>query len=383
MVSGQRGRARFAAAWPQFAALALIGTVKFVISLVRLPKAPGSDDMKANVWLTLIAMLSFGTVDCAAQSTEPYGGAWTVTLENDVPTGSDNNYTNGLGVSWVSKATDTYEERSFVRRWGEFWSFLPFVGNGGYRTYAAWSLAQEMHTPDDIKDPNPPKDDQPYAGVLYLDNMVYARSERWTHAWQLRVGVVGPSSQAESVQKGFHELINGDEPMGWDTQLPDEPVINVGYTGTYLLAKGNLGKSASWRVVPVANAGIGNYFTGVGLGLYGEIGWNLVDALGGTALRQGFNTASTIGVGPVDRWSVSLSGGVAGYGVAHYLPLDGTVFRDSRSVDSEPFIGMATLGISARHRGFVFFLGRTYFTKTFANERERSEFGTLSLSWYY
>jgi hypothetical protein len=133
----------------------------------------------------------------------------------------------------------------------------------------------------------------------------------------------------------------------------------------------------------VANAGLGNYFTGVGLGVYGEVGWNLVDALGGTALRQGFNAASTVGVGPVDRWSVSLSGGIAGYGVAHYLPLDGTLFRDSRSVNTEPFIGMATLGIAARHRAMVFFLGRTQFTKTFETERRRPDFGTLSLSWYF
>ena len=133
----------------------------------------------------------------------------------------------------------------------------------------------------------------------------------------------------------------------------------------------------------MANAGLGNYFTGAGLGMYGEVGWNLVDALGGTALRQGFNAASTVGVGPVDRWSVSLSGGVAGYGVAHYLPLDGTVFRNSRSVDSEPFIGMATLGMTARHRGLVFFVGRTLFTKSFETERQRAEFGTFSLSWYY
>jgi lipid A 3-O-deacylase len=178
-------------------------------------------------------------------------------------------------------------------------------------------------------------------------------------------------------------VIDSDEPMGWDTQLPDEPVINVGYTGTYLLAQGGLGKSASWRVIPVAYAGLGNYFTGVGLGLYGEVGWNLVDALGGTALRMGFNGASTAGVGPVEGWSVSLSGGVAGFGVAHYLPLDGTVFRDSRSVGSEPFIGMATLGIAVRHRGFAFFLGKTFFSRTFETERQSPEFGTLSLSWYF
>ena len=313
--------------------------------------------MKTSVLLAAVAFLTISTVDCAAQSPEPYRGALTVTLENDTFTGSDNNYTNGLGLTWVSNAIDTYEERSFVRRWGEFWSFLPFVGNEGYRTYVSWTLAQEMHTPDDITVANPPLDDQPYAGVLYLDSTIYAKKERWVHAWQLRVGVVGPASQAENVQKWIHEVTDSDEPMGWDTQLPNEPVLNVGYTGTYLLAQGHLGKSAGWRIIPVASAALGNYFTGAGLGLYGEVGWNLVDALGGTALRQGFNAASTVGVGPVDGWSVSLSGGVVGYGVVHYLPLDGTVFKDSRSVDTKPFIGMATLGIAVRHRGFIFFLG--------------------------
>jgi lipid A 3-O-deacylase len=108
-----------------------------------------------------------------------------------------------------------------------------------------------------------------------------------------------------------------------------------------------------------------------------------VDAVGGTALRQGFNGASTVGVGPVNGWSVSLSGGLMGYGVVHYLPLDGTVFKDSRSVDTKPFIGLATVGIAVRHRSFTFFLGRTWFTETFDTERERPEFGTLSLSWYF
>jgi len=339
--------------------------------------------MKASAWPISGALLLSGAVDCAAQSTPSHDGAWTVTLENDTFTSSDNNYTNGLGVTWVSNAIDTYEEQSLLRRWGKFWSFLPFVGNDGYRTYVSWALAQEIHTPDDISNPNPPLDDQPYAGVLYLDSVIYAKRERWAHAWQLRVGVVGPASQADHTQRWFHKMIDSDKPMGWHTQLPNEPVINVGYTGTYLLAQGDLGGSASWRIIPVANAGLGNYFTGAGVGVYGEVGWNLVDAMGGTALRQGFNAASTVGVGPVQGWSLSLSGGVAGYGVAHYLPLDGTMFHDSRSVNTEPFIGMATLGISARYRSMVLFLGRTLFTKAFETERERADFGTLSFSWYY
>lgn len=339
--------------------------------------------MEAVLWLSLAVLLTCGTADCAAQSTEPYHGAWTVTLENDMFTGSDSNYTNGFGVSWVSKEIGTYDEQSFVRRWGQFWSFLPFVGDPGYRTYVSWSLAQEMNTPNDITVANPPLDDQPYSGILYLDSVVYARKDRWAHAWQLKIGVVGPASQAEHMQKWVHKAVGSDEPMGWNTQLPNEPVFDVGYTGTYLLAQGDLGDSARWRAIPVASAALGNYFTGAGVGLYGEIGWNLVDAMGGTALRQGFNAASTVGVGPVDRWSVSFSGGVMGYGVVHYLPLDGTVFSDSRSVNSEPFIGMFTFGFTARYRSFVFFAGRTYFTKTYETERSRVSFGTMSVSWYH
>jgi hypothetical protein len=333
----------------------------------------------ALLWAGAALLLS--PLDGAAQTSAPPGGAWTVTLENDVLTGSDNNYSNGFGVSWVSADLARYDEDSFVRRWGRFWSFLPFVGHDGYRTHVAWSLAQEMHTPDDIKLASPPLDDQPYAGVLALDSTVYAKGERATHAWQLRVGVVGPASLAGRMQKSFHKAFDLDRPMGWDHQLPNEPILNVDYTGAFVLAKGDWGRTASWRIVPVVNAGLGNYFTGIGGGLYAEVGRNLVDALGGTALRQGFNVASTVGVGPVHDWSVSLSGGVAGYGVAHYLPLDGTLLRHSRSVDTEPFVGLATIGLTVRRRDLVVFLGRTGVSKTFAGERRHADFGTLSVSW--
>jgi lipid A 3-O-deacylase len=336
----------------------------------------------AFLWASLV-LFSFGAVDCAAQPTAPPRGAWTLTLENDVLTGSDNNYTNGVGMSWVSADTARYDKGSLVRRWSEFWSFLPYVGDEGYRTYVSWAVAQEMHTPDDITVENPPQDDQPYAGVLYLDSALYAKGERATHVWQLRLGVVGPASQADRVQKRLHKILGGDRPMGWHTQLPNEPIVNVEYTGAYLLARGDLGRSASWRIVPVVNAGLGNYFTGMGGGIYAEVGTNLVDALGGTALRQGFNVASTVGVGPVQDWSVSLSGGLAGYAVGHYLPLDGTLFRDSRSVDSKPLVGVATIGLTARRRELVFFLGRTSVTKTFAGERKRADFGTASISRHF
>jgi len=238
-----------------------------------------------------------------------------------------------------------------------------------------------MNTPDDIRDPHPSEDDQPYSGILYVDSTLYARKGDWTHAWQLKLGVVGPASQADDVQRDFHRVIGADKPRGWHTQLPDEPVVNLTYTVAHLAAAGRVGRSAEWRVVPVATVGVGNYFTGAGAGVYGELGWNLVDALGVSALRSGLNAASTVGVGPQDRWSVSFFGGVGAYGVAHYLPLDGTLFHDSRSVDSKPAIGMGSFGFCVRREGFTLSFARTFFSKTFRSQRDDTDFGTLSVSW--
>ncbi len=240
-----------------------------------------------------------------------------------------------------------------------------------------------MNTPDDISVPNPGATDQPYSGVLYVDSILYARKREWTHAWQLKLGVVGPLSQADDTQREFHELVGVDEPQGWHTQLPNEPVVNVSYTAAHLAAAGRTGESAEWRVVPMATAGVGNYFTGAGVGVYGEFGWNLVDALGITALRSGLNAASTVGAGPVEGWSLSFFGGTGGYGVARYLPLDGTLFRNSRSVDSEPFIAMASVGFSLRRDGFALSLAHSRFSDTFETQRHRMDFGTMGVSWIF
>jgi lipid A 3-O-deacylase len=326
-----------------------------------------------------LMLIGFLTMSSATQAGD---GSLTFTVENDIFTSSDNNYTNGLGITWMSPAVDA-DDDSITGRWTRLWSFLPFVADDGYTTYASWSLAQEINTPDDIKDPNPGTDDQPYSGILYVDSTLYARRQDWAHAWQLKLGVVGPASMAGDVQREFHRMIGADRPQGWHTQLPNEPVINIGYTVAHLAASGRTGRAAEWRVVPVATVGVGNYFTGAGLGVYGEIGWNLVDALGVTALRSGFNAASTIGVRPVDRWSVSFFGGIGAYGVAHYLPLDGTVFHDSRSVDSESVIGMNSFGFCLRRDRFNLSFARTLYGKTFDTQRRGTDFGTVSVSWIY
>lgn len=327
-----------------------------------------------------LALLTACVLCGAPQAWAAREGALTLTLENDTFTGSDNNYTNGLGIAWVSGAVRAGDEGP-LGRWARFWSFLPLMKDERYTTYASWALAHEMNTPDDIKNPNPSTDDQPYSGILSVDSILYLHRRDWTHAWQLKLGVVGPASQADHVQRGFHKLIGADEPRGWHTQLPNEPIVNVSYSVAHRVAGGRAFGSSEWRLVPVATAGIGNYFTGAGVGVYGEFGWNLVDALGVTALRSGLNAASTVGVGRLDEWSVSVFGGVGAYAIGRYLPLDGTLFRDSRAVETAHRTDMASAGLCVRRDGLTLSVAWTRFRDVFNTERRSTDFGTMSLSW--
>ena len=339
--------------------------------------------MRTCVALSVSALIIGTLLGCASPPTRDYDGVLSITVDNDEQMGSDNNYTHGGIVSWATNEVSTYAEDSFVRKWANFWSFLPNVGDQGAQTYAAWMLGEEIFTPDEIADPNPPLDDQPYAGVLYFDSLLRTQLDRTAQTWTLRLGLVGPSSGVDDAQDKAHDLVGANRPQGWDTQLPDEPILNVGYAADYLWREGDLGGSASWRLVPTAHGELGTFMVGLGGGLYAEVGWNLPTSFGGRKLFQGFEPALTVGAPLARGWSLSFYGGLGGYGIAHFLPLDGTVFKDSRSVDSNPWLGVANAGITLRYKRFAMRTGVTYYSETFETERARVDFATWEVAWYF
>lgn len=335
-------------------------------------------------WTVTILLLTTG---CSAprattnQSNPRTTISWT--LENDTFTGSDNNYTNGLGLTFQSAEHRNYTEGSLQRRWVDFWSFLPHIGNANCQVFSAWTIGQEIFTPDDIGPAVPPADDQPYAGVLFLDSTLYARTRKVTHAWNLRLGVVGPAAQAKEVQKKVHSLIGSAEPLGWGSQLPNEPILNVDYTVGYELFTRDLSDNAQLRLVPLVGAGVGNYFTGASAAVYGELGWNLPASIGLLSVRRGVDPFVDIEGGFDEDWSLSTYIGAGGFAVGHYLPLDGTVFRDSPSVDSKSSVGFVSIGATLRVSDCTVGYLLTSFTDSFETQRQSTDYGTLSISWAF
>ncbi|MEM6898299.1 MAG: lipid A deacylase LpxR family protein [Pseudomonadota bacterium] len=306
-----------------------------------------------------------------------------LSVENDVFTGSDNQYTNGVSITWSSDELVRYDKRAPIRKWASIFQFLPGFDPNQSDSFVSLSLIHEMNTPSDITIPDPPLDDQPYSGVLLFDTSLYSKTERWNQAWSVRVGAVGPITQADHLQTSYHEWIGADEPLGWDTQLPNEVIVNLGYTAGYTDWYLETPSGLEWRVSPVVNAELGTYATAVGGGLFLEAGNGLENTLGTASLGQGLGSIVGIGSKPTDEWKVSAYAGIGGYAVGHYLPLDGTVFRDSRSVDADPYLAFGSLGVTARYKKLVASFGLTFGATPFEDEDDDIDYGALSIGWHF
>ncbi len=314
---------------------------------------------------------------------ESFTGAASAYFDNDFMTGNDNKYTGGLGFSWTSAATETYGERNLHRKIANAFSFLPTVNQDGYRNYVQFLLGMEMYTPTDIRAPEPPPGEHPYAGVMYLDSSLFSMSEIASHQFTLRLGLVGPATGAEDVQRWIHEIIDSPRPQGWDSQLKNEPIVNLFYQYNRRILRRAPPDRFGLDISCNGGAGFGNYYIGANMGVMGRIGFRLPENYGVTPLLGG--AECMVGLKPPrKKIQVYAFIGTQGFGVLRWLPTDGNTFRDSREGNRDDWflslsggivVGYSRVVLSYRYHG----LAGLQDPENFKTEN-RSDFGTMLLT---
>jgi hypothetical protein len=235
-----------------------------------------------------------------------------------------------------------------------------------------------MYTPRDISLPDPPLDDRPYAGWLYATIGLGIDSPRQTDIVALTVGVVGPASLAEQSQKVIHRITGSAEPRGWDTQLRNEPGIELAYQRRWRdVAKGNFA-GFEYDVTPHAGGALGNVYTYANAGFTVRYGKRLTSDLGPMRIRP-----SPPGSGffvPADTFSWYVFVGVDGRAVAHNVFLDGNTWRESRSVDKETLAGDLQWGAAVTWKGIRATYTHVRRTREFETQGPSSDFGAFAVS---
>ena len=274
---------------------------------------------------------------------------WRFTWDNDVVVDSDNEFTNGLTLQVhgapVAKWADAAGTPAFgksMARW-----FLP-DRRQDLLFREGWSAGQSLQTPDDLTREDLIVDDVPYAAAIAVQNTWIAYDDRRLYAFGWLLGVMGPAALGEEVQTGFHKLIGDAEPMGWDNQLHNEPLINFYYEHKRKLVGSSFGDIAVG-----AGASLGNLVTAAEVRLEGRLGWHVPGGFLYTPDPIGRHLAYDSHLPPRESANWALYGSVsAGAMLLGYTAFfDGNLFRDSHSVDYDRTIENVVFGLHfQRHR---------------------------------
>ncbi len=309
--------------------------------------------------------------------TSPYavseGGTFSVTFENDLFGNSDQNYTNGARISYVTPRNDLPLVGRFARR------------NLGWLTdaddwYGTVAFGQNIYTPEDLSRVPPDPTDRPYAGFLYVSFGIAADRGDRLDTIALDLGVVGPASQADWVQRLVHDTLGFTEPEGWEFQLENEPGVRLLYERKYRFGYDfNLPVfDLAVDAAPHFGLALGNVDISAAAGLTVRVGDELRDNYGPPRVRPalagpGFYQAD-------EGFGWYLFAGAEGRVVGRNIFLEGNTFQDSPSVDPHRLVADLQGGVALQFGGYELSYTHVFRSPEFEGDDGFSDFGSLTLS---
>ena len=313
----------------------------------------------------------------------------TFYLENDTMFDTDRYYTNGMKISWISRDLSNYRDMVTLPWMQRLIERLPLINDPGEQHTVSVSLGQNMYTPEDKKRTDLIKNDRPYAGITYLALGLHSRNSSQMDTLELDIGIVGRHSYAEDCQTEFHEWIGSEIGNGWDNQLHDEPILNLYFERKWKILQIRNSEGFGFDCIPYAGLAAGNAYTGANLGGQVRFGWNIPNDFGTYLIRPGSDSSS-----PLDdtdprffhqfhRIGIHLFFGVNGKAVARNILLDGNTFRDSHSVDKEPFCADFIGGIGLNIQRVKITFSYVYQTKEFETQKDEQKFGAMAASFTF
>lgn len=341
----------------------------------------------------LAALLCVASVVAHAEA----GDRWAlgVHFENDLFADDDQQYTNGIKLTVVSPdLTSSFRDREMLPGWARrLIPHIPFIRDKGATRTLAFSLGQNIYTPQDTAARALIPTDRPYAGWLYLATTFQTRDADRQDTFDVQLGLVGPYSFAEQTQDLVHRARDISTAQGWDNQIRSEPGLVLAYERVLRYRLGGAIHGLSADLLPRFGGAIGNIATYASAGAQLRAGWNLPPDFGYSVIRPGGTTQvdslrDRYGGDPPALarsrgFSAYLFAGADGRAVLRDIFLDGNTFRDSHDVDRELLVGDLMAGITLGYGGFKLSLAKVLRTREFDGQPHDHRFGSITLSYAF
>lgn len=274
-----------------------------------------------------------------------------VSLDNDIFCNTDRYYTNGVHI--------IYHSPQFA-----FWqlnSLLP-ISNRNSMEYNSLELHHGMYTPFTTKLPPSLKNDRPYSSTLYLR---FARKSGnpvtgLMQSASLDIGVIGKIALGSILQKGVHAgLPTNDEPIGWETQIANDLIINYNYE---LFA--HIVTLGPFHAYAISSTSLGTLQTSASTGLGCRLGTER------QFIPQLPSSFSELQAVANKRWGVTFETNITGTIVGYNATLNGGFFNKDnlytiKPEDMERFLLRAEAKVSIRYYRYAINLAQYYISNEF------------------
>lgn len=297
-------------------------------------------------------------------------------MDNDIFMANDSGYSNGFYFSWIEVGSG--DELLQPGMLNTPLSLL-LAESTPLATVVTGTIGQAIITPEDITVEDPGDNQVPYSGLLFYNSSYVEIHEDYADRTSTSIGVIGPASGAEYMQKFVHEITGSDEPLGWDTQLQDELVFRFSGGRTW---RSWISADNNYDLLTSVEAGLGTISSNLLGGLIFRYGNGLRESYASHLLGS---SKTTNPIATKTGWYTYVDIKV-GY-TFNQIFTDGNTYRDSRSIDYEK----KTIGL-----GFGFAYAWQNLSLTFAindanlkqgrsngNLRELTQYGTLTFAWKY
>lgn len=298
-------------------------------------------------------------------------GVLSIAVENDLFTGTDLGYTNGIRLSYISSED---QMPRLVKRASDY---LPLLNREGKKRIAV-ALGQNMYTPSDIKKSEFLQDDFLYAGWLYGSLGIVSDSGTTYDNAVLTLGMVGPSAKAEPTQKFVHHVMGSPQPQGWDHQLKDEPGINFAYERKWrkILEAKPFGVGVD--VMPHLGTNLGNINTSAAAGATFRIGYDLPSDYGPPRIRP--NLPGSDFFIPTKKIGGYLFSVVEARAVGRNIFIEGNTFKHSPGLEKRIMVKSMQLGATMTFDDMRISYSQVFVTKEFKGQNRGTKFGAVTLS---
>jgi hypothetical protein len=334
-------------------------------------------------WICLFCVLPVWATASEGEHT------FSIYIENDFFVSRDDQYTNGLKLTWSRFGLSELPDDALMHKW--FYPVLRRIGfdrPDGAEKILSFSIGQNIYTPDDIESKDLAEDDRPYGGITYAELGFHRKLNRQMHTIGLCAGIVGPDSGAEKMQSAVHDLINSTDPQGWDHQLKNEPVFCLiyDYKRKFYTSDG-IESGLGSDMVFNTGASLGTALTFYNLGLLFRWGWNIPGDCGNFPIAPAscFNAEARENFcrHPAKRYGAHIFLSANGRAVLRDVFLDGNTFRDSHSVNKRPVVGTFVGGLGLITGRVKTVISCVYQTKAFYRQKHNEMFGSVCCSLYY